>query len=165
MNTILKTLTGNVFWILFFLFVATSVQARNEYLQNGTNTCDQGSWEAYNDFTQRDYKTGTSNEYTDTRVGFRYRKSIGSACSDEFIAEQEKQIKLKTQMELIKSCRSVPRISPPPPAFAELIGACLELGVIQVSDFEKRDNSISYWIVLKDKWKQENPDRPIFEEN
>ena len=88
MRTILKIL------IVSFL-LCTTAEARNEYLNDGTNSCDQGSWEAYNDFTQRDYKTGTSNEYTDTRVGFRYRKSIGSACSDEFIAEQEKQIKLK----------------------------------------------------------------------
>ena len=51
-----------------------------------------------------------------------------------------------------------------PPAFAELINACLELGVMQVNDFEKRDNSISYWIILKDKWKADNPNRPVFEE-
>ena len=45
MNTISKILTGNLFWIIFFLFVVTSAQARNEYLQNGTNTCSQGSFD------------------------------------------------------------------------------------------------------------------------
>ena len=45
MHTILKTCLVNLAWILFFLFVVTSsAQARNEYLNDGTNTCDQGSW-------------------------------------------------------------------------------------------------------------------------
>jgi hypothetical protein len=39
-----RILTGNLFWILFFLFVVTSAQARNEYLNNGTNTCAQGEF-------------------------------------------------------------------------------------------------------------------------
>jgi len=97
-------------------------------------------------------------------LGFRFRIPLGATCDDEYIAEQRKKQKLKTQLELVKQCKNVPRINPPPPAFAELINACLELGVMQVNDFQKRDNSISYWIVLKDKWKEENPDRPIFEE-
>ena len=58
MHTILKILTGNTFWIIFFLFVVTSsVQARNEYLNDGTNSCDQGSWEAYSEVRQQEYKT------------------------------------------------------------------------------------------------------------
>ena len=56
------------------------------------------------------------------------------------------------------------RINPPPPQFAELINMCLSIGVMSTSSFEDRpDASISYWTVLKDGWKKENPDRPIFE--
>ena len=102
MNTILKTLTGNVFWILFFLFVATSVQARNEYLQNGTNNCDQGSWEAYTEVRQNEYKTGSSAEYQNQVIGLRWRKSIGPACDDEFAKEQRLKKKLRTQLEPVK---------------------------------------------------------------
>ena len=60
-----KILTGNLFWIVFFLFIATSLQARNEYLNDGTNTCDQGSWEAYTEVRQYEYKgivTGKQKE-------------------------------------------------------------------------------------------------------
>ena len=164
MNTILRILTGNTFWIIFFLLVVTSTQAKNEYLNDGSYACERGSFEPYAEIRQREYKTGTSDENQDQMLGFRFRIPLGATCDDEYIAEQRKKQKLKTQLELIKQCKNVPRINPPPPAFAELINACLELGVMQVNDFQKRDNSISYWIVLKDKWKDENPDRPIFEE-
>jgi len=164
MNTILKILTGNTFWIIFFLLVVTSTQAKNEYLNDGSYACERGSFEPYAEIRQREYKTGTSDENQDQMLGFRFRIPLGATCDDEYIAEQRKKQKLKTQLELVKQCKNVPRINPPPLAFAELINACLELGVMQVNDFQKRDNSISYWIVLKDKWKEENPDRPIFEE-
>ena len=80
-----KILTGNLFWIVFFLFVVTSVQARNEYLNDGANTCDQGSWEAYTEVRQHEYKTGSSAESQDQVVGWRFRKSIGDVCDEEFV--------------------------------------------------------------------------------
>ena len=168
MNTISKILTGNLFWIIFFLFVATSVQARNEYLNNGTNNCASGEMSL--SIEQREgsdqYNSGTPYENTDQDQWLRltWRKYLGSACTPEFRAEQEKQQKIKTQLELIKECKRVPRINPPPPQFAELINMCLSIGVMSTSSFEDRpDASISYWTVLKDGWKKENPDRPIFE--
>jgi len=171
MNTISKILTGNTFWILFFLFVVTSVQARNEYLQNGTNTCSQGSFDV--SIEQRDDQynynhNSPTNNYEgtddDRMLRFTWRKYLGSACTDEFIAEQEKQMKIKTQLEVIKECKRVPRINPPPPEFAELINMCMKVGVMSTASFDERpDASISYWTVLKDDWKKENPDRPIFE--
>ena len=160
MNTILKTLIVSVFIALF----STTAQARNEYLNNGTNTCDQGSWEAYTEVRQTEYKSGSSAESQNQVLGWRFRKSIGDACTDEFIAEQQLQQKLKTQLELAKECKRVPRINPPPPEFAELINMCLKLGVTSTASFDERpDASISYWTVLKDGWKKENPNRPVFE--
>jgi hypothetical protein len=160
MNTILKTLIVSVFIALF----STTAQARNEYLNNGTNTCDQGSWEAYTEVRQNEYKSGSSAESQNQVLGWRFRKSIGNACTDEFIAEQQLQQKLKTQLELAKECKRVPRINPPPPEFAELINMCLKLGVTSTASFDERpDASISYWTVLKDGWKKENPNRPVFE--
>jgi hypothetical protein len=160
MNTILKTLIVSVFIALF----STTAQARNEYLNNGTNTCDQGSWEAYTEVRQNEYKSGSSAESQNQVLGWRFRKSIGNACTDEFIAEQQLQQKLKTQLELAKECKRIPRINPPPPEFAELINMCLKLGVTSTASFDERpDASISYWTVLKDGWKKENPNRPVFE--
>ena len=48
----------------------------------------------------------------------------------------------------------MPRINPPPPAFAELINMCIQLGVMSQNllipgDF---DPKISYWTELKEKY-------------
>jgi len=164
MNTISKILTGNLFWIIFFLFVVTSAQARNEYLNDGAYACEKGYWETYSEVRQQEYKTGTNDEYQNQMLGFRFRMPFGTVCDDEYIAEQKKKQKLKTQLELVKECKRVPRISPPPVEFAELINMCLKLGVTSTSYSDDRpDASVSYWTVLKDGWKKENPDRPVFE--
>jgi len=165
---ILRILTGNIFWILFFLFVVTSAQARNEYLNNGTNTCAQGSFDVsieqrddeynYNHYSPSNNYEGTDD---DRRVTLTWRKYLGTACTDEFIAEQEKQMKIKTQLEVIKECKRVPRISPPPPEFAELIDMCMKVGVMSTSQFagdRDYDPKISYWTVLKQQYMKENPD-------
>ena len=164
MNTISKILTGNTFWIIFFLFVVTSVQARNEYLNDGAYACERGHWETYTEVRQHEYKSGTSDEYQDQTLGFRFRMPFGAVCDEEYIAEQKKKQKLKTQLELVKECKRVPRINPPPVEFAELINMCLKLGVTSTSYSDDRpDASVSYWTVLKDDWKKDNPDRPVFE--
>ena len=163
-----RILTGNIFWILFFLFVVTSAQARNEYLNNGTNTCAQGSFDVSIEQREDQYNYNhysPSNNYENTEddrsVRLTWRKYLGTACTDEFIAEQEKQMKIKTQLEVIKECKRVPRISPPPPEFAELINMCMKVGVMSSSNFVgDRDYNpkISYWTVLKQQYMKENPD-------
>ena len=164
MNTISKILKGNLFWSIFFLFVVTSAQARNEYLNDGAYACERGHWETYTEVRQHEYKSGTSDEYQDQTLGFRFRMPFGAVCDEEYIAEQKKKQKLKTQLELVKECKRVPRINPPPPEFAELINMCMKLGVTSTANFDDRpDASVSYWTVLKDGWKKENPDRPVFE--
>ena len=156
MHTILKILAVSIVIALF----STTAQARNEYLNDGTNTCDQGSWEAYSEVRQQEYKTGTSDESQQQVLGFRWRKSIGPVCDEEFANEQRKKQKLKTQLELVKECKRVPRINPPPPAFAELINECMQLGVMSASSFDKRDfdPKISYWTELKQQYLKDNPD-------
>jgi hypothetical protein len=67
---ILRTLIGS----LLIALLATAASARNEYLNDGTNTCDQGSWEAYTEVRQHEYKTGSSAESQDQVVGWRFRK-------------------------------------------------------------------------------------------
>ena len=163
-----RILTGNIFWILFFLFVVTSAQARNEYLNNGTNTCAQGSFDVSIEQREDQYNYNhysPSNNYENTEddrsIRFTWRKYLGTACTDEFIAEQEKQMKIKTQLEVIKECKRVPRINPPPPEFAELINMCMKVGVMSSSNFvgdRDYDPKISYWTVLKQQYMKENPD-------
>jgi len=161
---ILRILTVSV---LFFLF-STTAQARNEYLNNGTNTCAQGSFDVSVEQRddQYDYNHyGPSNNYQSTEddrsVRLTWRKYLGTACTDEFIAEQEKQMKIKTQLEVIKECKRVPRISPPPPEFAELINMCMKVGVMSSSQFagdRDFDPKISYWTELKQQYLKDNPD-------
>ena len=163
-----RILTGNIFWIIFFLFVVTSAQARNEYLNNGTNTCAQGSFDVSIEQREDQYNYNhysPSNNYENTEddrsVRLTWRKYLGTACTDEFIAEQEKQMKIKTQLEVIKECKRVPRINPPPPEFAELINMCMKVGVISPSNFvgdRDYDPKVSYWTVLKEQYMKENPD-------
>ena len=152
---------------LFFLF-STTAQARNEYLNNGTNTCAQGSFDV--SIEQRDDQynynhNSPSNNYEgtddDRSVRLTWRKYLGTACTDEFIAEQEKQMKIKTQLEVIKECKRVPRINPPPPEFAELINMCMKVGVMSSTEFvgdSDFDPKVSYWTVLKKQYLKDNPD-------
>ena len=153
MRTILKIL------IVSFL-LCTTAEARNEYLNDGTNSCDQGSWEAYTEVRQNEYKTGSNAETQDQVIGFRWRKSIGPVCDEEFAEEQRLKQKLKTQLELVKECKRVPRIKPVPVEFAELINMCMKLGVVSSASFDGRDfdPKVSYWTELKEQYMKENPD-------
>ena len=173
---ILRTLTVNLLWVLFFLFVVTtSAKARNEYLNNGTNTCAQGSFDV--SIEQRDDQynynhNSPSNNYEgtddDRSVRLTWRKYLGTACTDEFIAEQEKQMKIKTQLEVIKECKRVPRINPPPLEFAELINMCMKVGVMSSGNFVNGDRDfdpkVSYWTVLKKQYLKDNPDVVIMKD-
>ena len=153
MRTILKIL------IVSFL-LCTTAEARNEYLNDGTNSCDQGSWDPYTEVRQNEYKTGSNAESQDQVIGFRWRKSIGPVCDEEFAKEQRLKQKLKTQLELVKECKRVPKIKPVPVEFAELINMCMKLGVVSSASFDGRDfdPKVSYWTELKEQYMKENPD-------
>ena len=153
MNTISKI-------FLVSLLLCTTVEARNEYLNDGTNSCDQGSWEAYTEVRQNEYKTGSNAESQDQVIGFRWRKSIGPVCDEEFAEEQRLKQKLKTQLELVKECKRVPKVKPVPVEFAELINMCMKLGVVSSASFDGRDfdPKISYLTELKEQYMKENPD-------
>ena len=153
---ILRILIGS----LLIGLITTVANARNEYLNDGTNSCDQGSWEAYTEVRQNEYKTGSSAESQNQVIGLRWRKSIGPVCDEEFAKEQRLKQKLKTQLELVKECKRVPRIKPVPVEFAELINMCMKLGVVSSASFDGRDfdPKISYWTELKEKYMKENPD-------
>jgi hypothetical protein len=140
--------------------LCTTAEARNEYLNDGTNSCDQGSWEAYTEVRQNEYKTGSSAESQNQVIGLRWRKSIGPVCDEEFAKEQRLKQKIKTQLELVKECKRVPKIKPVPVEFAELINMCMKLGVVSSASFDDRDfdPKVSYWTELKEQYMKENPD-------
>jgi len=135
--------------ILFIFFLSTVFtshsNAKNEYLNDGSYACERGSFEPYSEVRQREFKTGTSDEYQDQIVGFRFRMPLGATCDDEYIAEQQKKQKLKTQLELIKECKRIPKISPPPVEFAELFNMCNKLGVVGI--VEEKDQKVDTGII------------------
>ena len=158
----LKIWRDNLLCIIFFLCVATYAEAKNEYLNDGSYACERGSFEPYTEVRQREFKTGTSDEYQDQIVGFRFRMPLGATCDDEYIAEQQKKQKLKTQLELIKECKRIPRISPPPLEFAELFNMCKKLGVVGIVENKQPDGR--HWDNLKIQYLKENPDVVIMEQ-
>jgi len=158
----LKIWRDNLLWIIFFVCVATYVEAKNEYLNDGSYACERGSFEPYSEVRQREFKTGTSDEYQDQIVGFRFRMPIGATCDDDYIAEQQKKQKLKTQLELIKECKRIPKISPPPVEFAELFNMCNKLGVAGVIINKKPEGN--HWDNLKIQYLKDNPDIVIMEQ-
>ena len=103
-----------------------------------------------------------SDEYQDQMVGFRFRIPIGATCDDEYIAEQQKKQRLKTQLELIKECKRIPRISPPPVEFAELFNMCNKLGVVGIVEDKQPEGR--HWDNLKIQYLKDNPDVVIMEQ-
>ena len=154
--------TGALIILFVLLCFIKPAYPRNEYLNDGTNTCSTGSFDISveqrdSDYNYRHYSnTNDYNNYSDDRsVRLTWRKYLGSACTKEFREVQTENAQLKQQLELMKMCGKVnnnPTIARNP-NFALLVQKCS--GII-IPENEKPDNS--HWDSLKDKYKKENPD-------
>ena len=138
--------------------------SRNEYLNNGTNTCSTGDLSL--SVEQRDSENSyrhfnSDNNYTspsdDRSLRLTWRKYLGSACTDEFKAVQQENMELKQQLELMKMCGKVnknPTLKNNP-NFKLLVSKCSGI-VIPDDKIIKPEGS--YWDSIKDDYKKENPD-------
>mgnify|MGYP003144415665 FL=1 len=138
--------------------------SRNEYLNNGTNTCSTGDLSL--SVEQRDSENSyrhfnADNNYTspsdDRSLRLTWRHYLGSACTDEFKAVQQENMELKQQLELMKMCGKVnknPTLSRNP-NFKLLVSKCSGI-VIPDDKIIKPDGS--YWDSIKNDYKKENPD-------
>ena len=138
---------------------------RNEYLNNGTNTCNTGDVSI--SIEQRDYESryrhfNSSNNYDnpsdDKSVRLTYRHYLGSACTDEFKVVQQENMELKQQLELMKMCG---RVNSNPtlkhnPSFNLLVSKCV--GVAPTGNNTRPENGKSLWDDMKDNYKKDNPD-------
>jgi hypothetical protein len=134
---------------------------RNEYLNDGTNTCSTGSFDVSVEQREEDYNYNhydPSNNYSSPRdnqsIRLTWRKYLGSACTKEFREVQTENAKLKQQLELMKMCGKVnnnPTIARNP-NFALLVSKCS--GII-IPENKKPESS--NWDDLKDQYKKENP--------
>ena len=138
---------------------------RNEYLNNGTNTCNTGDVSI--SIEQREYESryrhfNPDNNYNnpsdDKSVRLTYRHYLGSACTDEFKVVQQENMELKQQLELMKMCG---RVNSNPtlkhnPSFNLLVSKCV--GVAPTGNNTRPSDSQSFWDDMKDDYKKENPD-------
>ena len=156
--------------LLIVMFICLTLLAKpaypkNEYLNNGTNTCSTGSVEASiekedrnNDYRHYNYDNSYDNNDENYRATVRWRHQLGSACTKEFRQVQQENMELKQQLELMKMCGRVN--SNPSLAqnenFRLLVSKCT--GVTPVKLDNRPADGKSKWDELKDGYKKENPD-------
>jgi len=156
--------------ILILLFIGLTMFAKpaypkNEYLNNGTNTCSTGSVEASiekedrdNDYRHYSPSNSYDNDNENYRATIRWRHNLGSACTKEFRQVQQENMELKQQLELMKMCGRVNNN----PSLAQnenfrlLVSKCM--GVAPVKLDNRPADGKSKWDELKDDYKKENPE-------
>ena len=142
-------------------FFVEPAYPRNEYLNDGSNTCSTGDVSV--SVQQRDYEnryrhydpTNNYNSPSDDRsISLTYRHYLGSACTKEFREVQTENAQLKQQLELMKMCGKVnnnPTIQRNE-NFKLLVSKCS--GIV-IPENKKPEGS--HWDVLKNDYKKENP--------
>ena len=157
--------TGVLIILFVLLCFIKPAHSRNEYLNNGTNTCNTGDVSL--SIEQREYESryrhfNPDNNYNnpsdDKSVRLTYRHYLGSACTDEFKLVQQENMELKQQLELMKMCG---RVNSNPtlkhnPSFNLLVSKCV--GVAPTGNNTRPDNGKSLWDDMKDDYKKDNPD-------
>ena len=146
-----------VLMTLLALFVKPA-HARNEYLNNGSNTCSTGSFDISVEQRDTDYINNGSSTHENENVRLTYRHFLGSACTDDFKKVQQENMELKQQLELMKMCG---RVNSNPSLeqnknFNLLVSKCR--GVSPTSIDNRPEDSKSNWDELKDDYKKENPE-------
>jgi hypothetical protein len=148
--------TGVLVVLFVLLCFIKPAHSRNEYLNNGTNTCSTGDLSV--SVEQRDSENryrhyNPDNNYNspsdDKSIRLTWRHYLGSACTDEFKAVQQENMELKQQLELMKMCGKVnknPTLKNNP-NFKLLVSKCS--GIIINDENQKRPEG-SAWDDLRD---------------
>ena len=156
--------------ILILLFIGLTMFAkpaypRNDYLNNGTNTCSTGDLsvsveqrDSENRYRHYDSTNNYNSPSDDKSIRLTWRHYLGSACTDEFKAVQQENMELKQQLELMKMCG---RVNSNPtlkhnPSFNLLVSKCV--GVAPTGNNTRPSDDKSLWDNMKDDYKKENPD-------
>ena len=139
-------------------FFAEPAYPKNEYLNNGSNTCSTGSFDISVEQRDTDYNYNNSSTHENENVRLTYRHFLGSACTDDFKRVQQENMELKQQLELMKMCG---RVNNNPSLeqnknFNLLVSKCR--GVSPTSIDNRPEDSKSNWDDLKDDYKKENPE-------
>jgi len=148
--------------LLITMFIILTVFAkpaypRNEYLNNGYNSCSTGSVDISVEQRDTDYINNGSSTHENENVRLTFRHFLGSACTNEFKKVQQENLELKQQLELMKMCGRVNNN----PSLAQnenfrlLVSKCTG---VAPSQSNTRPDTTSLWDELKDEYKKENPD-------
>ncbi len=106
--------TGVLIILFVLLCFIGPAHPKNDYLNNGTNTCSTGDLSV--SVEQREYESryrhyNTDNNYDnpsdDRSIRLTWRHYLGSACTDDFKKVQQENMELKQQLELMKMCGKV----------------------------------------------------------
>ena len=131
---------------------------RNEYLNEYGARCGDFETRVEKEDRNNDYRHYSNNNNYDSdsenyRLSFTYRKYLGVDCKTI-----KENVAIKQQLELMKMCGRVN--NNPSLAYNEnfrlLVSKCR--GVTPTSIDNRPENSGSYWDLIKDNYKEENPD-------
>ncbi len=140
-----------ILMVLLALFVRPA-EARNEYLNNGSNTCRSGEIDLSIERRDTDYDYSDSNTHENQNLRLTFRKYLGVSKKD---CEQRNEIqtqneKLKQQIELYKVCKSI-NTKQDLEQFRELIAYCSGIKKI-----DRTDRNNPYKDIIKKLDKYEN---------
>ena len=167
----LKTLTGSIFLLLI---LSSNAHARNDYLNNGYNSCREGDLRVELGYTDTTNPYGTNypnnsnsnyNQYNDRydrSARISYTMFIGSNCTPEAKKTMRENQMLKQQIELMKVCRRYGGRDLPP-QFSMLQHKCA--GITKDYDERPKNNGKSLYDELIDDYKVKNPDSLINNED
>ena len=154
--------TGALIVLFVLLCFIRPAHPRNEYLNDGTNTCSTGDVslsiqqrDSENRYRHYDSTNNYNSPSDDKSLSLTWRHYLGSACTKEFRAVQTENAQLKQQLELMKMCGKVnnnPTIAHNP-NFQLLVSKCSGINIP-----ENKKPKGSLWDDLKDDFKKENPD-------
>ena len=157
--------TGGLIVLFVLLCFIKPAYPRNDYLNNGTNTCSTGDVsvsveqrDSENRYRHYDSTNNYNSPSDDKSIRLTWRHYLGSACTDEFKAVQQENMELKQQLELMKMCG---RVNSNPtlkhnPSFNLLVSKCV--GVAPTGNNTRPNDSKSLWDDMKDDYKKENPE-------
>ena len=161
--------TGALIILFVILCFMEPAYPRNEYLNDGTNTCSTGSFDISveqreSEYYHRPYDPANaySNPSDDQSIRLTWRKYLGSACTKEFREVQTENAKLKQQLELMKMCGKVnnnPTLQRNP-NFALLVSKC---SGININDEKQARPEGSFCDKLTDSYKEKHKDKKFMD--
>ena len=140
-----------ILMVLLALFVRPA-EARNEYLNNGSNTCRSGEIDLSIERRDTDYDYSDSNTHENQNLRLTFRKYLGISkkhCDRQNEVQTQNEI-LKQQIELYKVCKSI-NTKQDLEQFRELIAYCSGIKKI-----DRTDRNNPYKDIIKKLDKYEN---------